>query len=435
MKIIENPETDRWKELVSRVAINSNAVELRVMEIISQVKRYGDSAVLSYSAKFDGVIPDSLFVDKEYLKSCEDLVSEDLKNAIEIAASNIEMFHKAQLPEDIDISTIPGVRCVRRSFPIERVGIYIPGGGAPLFSTVLMLAIPAKIAGCKEVVLFTPPDINGKINPVIAYTASRFGVSTIVRVGGAQAVAAMAYGTESIKKVDKIFGPGNQYVTTAKQLVSKDVAIDMAAGPSELMVIADKCANPVFVAADLLSQAEHGCDSQVVLLTNERELANSVINELISQRRKLSRKKEIESSLSRSLAIIFKTMQEVIDFANSYAPEHLIISTENPWSVSSEIRSAGSIFIGNYSPESLGDYASGTNHTLPTGGWARSASGLGTESFMHQITYQEITEEGLENLGNAVSIMAENESLDGHKNAVDIRMKEIRERRAGKQKQ
>ncbi|MHC1779963.1 MAG: histidinol dehydrogenase [Bacteroidales bacterium] len=426
MKIIENPKIERWEELTRRVAANSNTVELRVMEIISQVKRYGDSAVLSYSGKFDGVVPDSLILEKEYTESCKELIDEDLKNAIEIAAANIEKFHKAQLPKEIDIETIPGVRCIRRSFPIERVGIYIPGGGAPLFSTVLMLAIPAKIAGCKEVVLFTPPDLYGKVNPVIAYTAARFGVSTIVRAGGAQAIAAMAYGTESIKRVDKIFGPGNQYVTTAKQLVSKDVAIDMAAGPSELMVIADSSANPAFVAADLLSQAEHGLDSQVILLTKEKSIAKSIIDEVNIQKRGLPRKKEIESSLSGSMAIVFKSMADITDFANAYAPEHLIISTEEPWLVSSGIRAAGSIFIGNYSPESMGDYASGTNHTLPTGGWARSASGVGTESFMHQITYQEITEEGLENLGGAVSIMAGNESLNGHKNAVEIRLKKIR---------
>ena len=428
MKIIENPDRDSWSELAARVAANSNTVELRVMEIISQVKRYGDSAVLSYSGKFDGIVPDSLIVEKGYIESCKDLVPEDLKRAIESAAVNIERFHRAQLPKEIDLEVIPGVRCIRRSFPIERIGIYIPGGGAPLFSTVLMLAIPAKIAGCREVVLFTPPDLNGMVNPVIAYTASRFGINTIVRAGGAQAVAAMAYGTESVKKVNKIFGPGNQYVTTAKQLVSKDVAIDMAAGPSELMVIADSVANPAFVAADLLSQAEHGFDSQVILLTNEKSIAKRIVDEVNIQKKRLPRKKEIESSLSGSMAIIFNKMEDIIGFANEYAPEHLIISTEKPWSVSAEIRAAGSIFIGNYSPESMGDYASGTNHTLPTGGWARSSSGLGTESFMHQITYQEITEEGMSSLGETVSIMAANESLDGHKNAVEIRLKEIKRR-------
>jgi len=428
MKIIENPDRDSWSELATRVAANSNTVELRVMEIISQVKRYGDSAVLSYSGKFDGIVPDSLIVEKGYIESCKDLVPEDLKSAIESAAVNIERFHRAQLPKEIDFEVIPGVRCIRRSFPIERVGIYIPGGGAPLFSTVLMLAIPAKIAGCREIVLFTPPDLNGMVNPVIAYTASRFGINTIVRAGGAQAVAAMAYGTESVKKVNKIFGPGNQYVTTAKQLVSKDVAIDMAAGPSELMVIADSVANPAFVAADLLSQAEHGFDSQVILLTNEKSIAKRIVDEVNIQKKRLTRKKEIESSLSGSMAIIFNKMEDIIGFANEYAPEHLIISTEKPWSVSAEIRAAGSIFIGNYSPESMGDYASGTNHTLPTGGWARSSSGLGTESFMHQITYQEITEAGMSSLGETVSIMAANESLDGHKNAVEIRLKEIKRR-------
>lgn len=428
MKIIENPCRDSWSELATRVAANSNTVELRVMEIISQVKRYGDSAVLSYSGKFDGVIPDSLLVEKEYIESCKEQIGDELKNAIEIAAANIEKFHKAQMPKDIDMEIIPGVRCVRRSFPIGRVGIYIPGGGAPLFSTVLMLAIPAKIAGCREVVLFTPPDLNGMVNPVIAYTAARFGVNTIVRAGGAQAIAAMAYGTESIKKVNKIFGPGNQYVTTAKQLVSKDVAIDMAAGPSELMVIADSSSDPAFVAADLLSQAEHGPDSQVILLTNDKSLAKRVIEQVDIQKRGLPRKKEIESSLSGSIAIIFNKMEDIIGYANEYAPEHLIVSTEEPWSLSAEIRAAGSIFIGNYSPESVGDYASGTNHTLPTGGWARSASGLGTESFMHQITYQEVTIEGMNSLGETVSIMAANESLEGHKNAVEIRLKEIRRR-------
>ncbi len=425
MKIIKNPPFEEWEKLTLRAADNTHNIDKEVMEIIKQVRRCGDNALITYSEKFDRVALDSLFVEKEYLWSSKESVPGELREAISVAASNLEKFHRAQLPAEIDLVTYPGVRCLRRSFPIEKVGLYIPGGGAPLFSTVLMLLIPAQIAGCKEITLFTPPNADGTINPIIAYTASLLGVEKIVKVGGAQAIAAMAYGTDSIGKVDKIFGPGNQYVTTAKQIVSKDVAIDMPAGPSELMVIADSTAVPKYIAADLLSQAEHGIDSQVVLLTQDSNLLSKVLEELERQKEALPRRREIDSSLSQSFAILFDRADYMVGFANCYAPEHLIIATERPWELSKEIRAAGSIFIGNYSPESAGDYTSGTNHTLPTNGWAKSISGLGVESFMHQITYQELTKEGFKNLGQTISVMAKHESLQAHKNAVDIRLKDL----------
>ncbi len=426
MKIVEEPQRDQWAQLAGRPDELTESIEKRVSQILSDVRTNGDAALYDLTQKIDGVFLPSLFLDREYIDNSKNQIEQELKNAIDIAAENIERFHRAQVSVDIDIITTPGVRCIQRSLPIERVGLYIPGGSAPLFSTVLMLGIPAKIAGCREIVLFTPPSYDGKIPPVLAYTASRIGIDTIITVGGAQAVAAMAYGTESIKRVDKIFGPGNQYVTIAKQMVSKTVAIDMVAGPSELMVIADSSCDTDFIAADLLSQAEHGLDSQVILLVPEKSVAEKVIKSIQEQRVLLDRKREIEGSLMNSRVIIFKEMIDSIEFANLYAPEHLIIATQRPWEIADKIRAAGSIFIGEYSPESAGDYASGTNHTLPTGGWARSSGGLSLESFTHKITYQELTPQGLLNLGPHIATMAQNEQLQGHRNAVEIRLKRLK---------
>ncbi|PKO99500.1 MAG: histidinol dehydrogenase [Bacteroidetes bacterium HGW-Bacteroidetes-8] len=425
MKIIEEPQRGQWAQLAGRSTELTESIEKRVSGILSEVRTSGDIALYELTQKIDGVFLKSLYLDREFIDNSKNLIEQELKNAIDIAAENIERFHRAQVSVDIDIITTPGVRCIQRSLPIERVGLYIPGGSAPLFSTVLMLGIPAKIAGCREIVLFTPPSYDGKIPPVLAYTASRIGIDTIVTVGGAQAVAAMAYGTESIKRVDKIFGPGNQYVTIAKQMVSKTVAIDMVAGPSELMVIADSSCDAGFIAADLLSQAEHGLDSQVILLVPEKSVADKVMKSVQEQRVLLDRKREIEGSLMNSRVIIFKEISNSIEFANLYAPEHLIIATQMPWEIADKIRAAGSIFIGEYSPESAGDYASGTNHTLPTGGWARSSGGLSLESFTHKITYQELTPQGLLNLGPHIATMAQNEQLQGHRNAVEIRLKRI----------
>lgn len=425
MKIIEEPQRDQWEQLANRSTELTESIEKRVSGILSQVRTNGDIALYELTQKIDGVFLSSLYLDKEYINDCKNIIDQTLKNAIDIAAENIERFHRAQVSADIDIITTPGVRCIQRSLPIERVGLYIPGGSAPLFSTVLMLGIPAKIAGCSEIVLFTPPSFDGKIPPVLAYTASRIGIDTIVTVGGAQAVAAMAYGTESIKRVDKIFGPGNQYVTIAKQMVSKTVAIDMVAGPSELMIIADSDCDADFIASDLLSQAEHGLDSQVVLLVPKITIAEKVIRSMQVQKVALDRKREIEGSLMNSRVIIFSEISDSIAFANLYAPEHLIIATQRPWDIADKISAAGSIFIGEYSPESAGDYASGTNHTLPTGGWARSSGALSLESFTHKITYQELTPQGLLNLGPHIATMAQNEQLQGHRNAVEIRLKRL----------
>ncbi len=426
MKIYSEPDRLLWGDLIKRPSEEqSGRVYEEVREIIREVRENGDEALLSLTYKFDNVKLSTLFVDKKFISECGRLIDPDLKSAIETARLNIEKFHRAQLPKDIDIITFPGVRCMMRSLPIERVGLYIPGGTAPLFSTILMLAIPAMIAGCREIILFTPPDKGGVISPEIAYTASITGIDTIVMVGGAQAVAAMAYGTESIKRVDKIFGPGNQYVTAAKQLISNSVSIDLVAGPSELMVIADSSCDPDFVAADLLSQAEHGLDSQVILLCDSSKTADEIIDSLEIMQQEIGRETEIKGALSKSRVIILSSRDQIVEFANRYAPEHLIISAENPWEIADRIRAAGSVFIGNYSPESAGDYASGTNHTLPTGGWAVSSSGVTLDSFMHKISYQEISQEGILNLGPVIARMAEGESLYGHKRAADIRVEKI----------
>jgi len=424
MKIIEYPDFKDWKTLLSRPALDNSSLTETVTAVLNDIKSRGDVAVKEYELKFDKVQLDSLQVSEAELAEAETLVADELKNAIRLAKGNIEKFHAAQDHELPRIETMPGVTCWQKAMPIEKVGLYIPGGTAPLFSTVLMLAIPAKIAGCKEIVLCTPPAKNGKVHPAVLFAAKVAGVSKIFKIGGVQAIGSMAYGTESVPKVYKIFGPGNQYVTAAKQRVSlKDVAIDMPAGPSEVEVIADETANPSFVAADLLSQAEHGVDSQAVCITTSKDLAEKVLAEVDRQLQLLPRKEIAEKSVANSKIILVKNLDEVIDVTNEYAPEHLIISTANYMQIAERITNAGSIFLGHLTPESAGDYASGTNHTLPTNGYAKAYSGVNLDSFRKKITYQEITPNGLQLIGNAIEIMAENEQLFAHKNAVTLRMK------------
>ena len=424
MKKYKETKRDFWCEIARRPRKNETMIQDTVNSILEDVKKRGDEALFFYTKVLDGAKLDSFRVDKKTIRESGRFVDNKLKGAISLAVSNIEIFHKAQIVPELNIITIPGVNCIQRRLPIERVGIYIPGGSAPLFSSVLMLVIPAKLAGCKEIALFTPPDKQGEVNPSILFAADYLGIDEIYTLGGAQAIGAMAYGTEKIKKVDKIFGPGNSYVAYAKQAVCKDVAVDMFAGPSELMVIADENANPAYVAADLLSQAEHGSDSQVFLVASSDLVADKCIEEIEKQSVKLKRQKEITGTQENSISLVLEKRGDMIDFANIYAPEHLIINTIDPWSIANKINAAGSIFIGNYSPESAGDYASGTNHTLPTGGWAKSQGGLSLDSFTHTITYQEITREGLCSLGATIEQMASAEGLEAHKNAVTIRMEE-----------
>ena len=393
-------------------------------EIIEEVARKGDPAVRSYTMQFDGVDIDSLEVTAEEMRAASDQVGDGLKRAIEEAHWNILTFHKKQIRHQETIVTTAGVRCWQKPVPISRVGLYIPGGSAPLLSTVLMLGIPAKIAGCAEVVLCSPPDKDGKINPTILYIAELLGIDRVFRVGGVQAIAAMAHGTESIPAVNKIFGPGNQYVTMAKQIVSREtVAIDMPAGPSELAVAADATSNPAYIASDLLSQAEHGPDSQVLLVTDSGDLIGQVQAELKTQLEVLPRKKIATGALENSKLILLKDQEEMLDMVNMYAPEHLIIVTENYRELADRVVNAGSVFLGDYTPESAGDYASGTNHTLPTNGWAHAFSGVNMDSFYKKITFQEISRYGLHNIGDAVKTMAEAEELQAHSNAVSIRLK------------
>lgn len=425
MKKHVEPDRLIWKEIIKRPLQNNLVIERRVAQILERVRKDGDDALYSLTEEIDKVSLGSLFLAQSVIDSSAKQVSSQLKEAIEIAYSNIEKFHKAQMPQDIEVETMAGVKCMIKSFPIEKIGLYIPAGSAPLFSTVLMLGIPAAIAQCKDIIMFTPPTLNGGIDPAIAYAAKRVGITKIVTVGGAQAIAAMAYGTESIEKRDKIFGPGNSYVAAAKQQVSSGVAIDMVAGPSELMVIATSECEPAFVAADLLSQAEHGPDSQVLLVVNDIKIIDQVSKELESQLDTLSRKSIAKQALENSSSIIFKNFSDIIDFTNMYAPEHLIIATSNPWETASKIINAGSVFIGNYSPESAGDYASGTNHTLPTAGWAKSTGGVTLDSFMHKVTFQELTSQGLLSLSNTIITMAKQENLDAHANAVQIRVKKL----------
>jgi histidinol dehydrogenase len=424
MKIISNPPPEKWQKLVERPIICQSELIKIVEKIFSEISRKGDEAVLKFSRKFDYSEQVSFMVDLATIKESANNVSDELKKAIELARQNIEAFHASQQENIRKIETTPGVVCWRESRPIERVGIYIPGGSAPLFSTVLMLAVPAKIAGCQEVILCTPPDKNGKINPAILYTANLAGVTKIFAVGGIQAIGAMAFGTETIPKVDKIFGPGNQYVTAAKRLAQfHGTAIDMPAGPSEVLIIADASCEPSFVAADLLSQVEHGADSQAILLSNDRQIIKNVKTELDIQLANLPRKEIAAQALKNSRAILFETIDECVNFNNLYAPEHLILAVENAEIVSGNVTNAGSVFLGNFSCESAGDYASGTNHTLPTSACARAYSGVSLDSFVKKITFQQLTEKGIQNIGNAIEIMAETEGLFAHKNAVTIRLR------------
>ena len=398
-----------------------------VCEVLDKIKAEGDKAVIEYEERFDKVKLESLAVTDAEMKEAETLVPIELKVAILLAQRNIYTFHKKQKFEGKKVETMEGVTCWQKAVGIEKVGLYIPGGTAPLFSTVLMLAVPAKVAGCKEIVLCTPPNKEGKIHPAILYAAQVSGVSKIFKAGGVQAIGAMAYGTESVPKVYKIFGPGNQYVMAAKQQVSlHDVAIDMPAGPSEVEVIADETANPAFVAADLLSQAEHGVDSQVVLITTSEKLLNEVEYEVQRQLARLPRWEMAEKSLANSKLILVKDMEEAIAMTNEYAPEHLIIETSNYMELAEKVVNAGSVFLGSYTPESAGDYASGTNHTLPTNGYAKAYSGVSLDSFIRKITFQEINREGIQNIGPAIEVMAANEQLDAHKNAVSVRLASLK---------
>ena len=426
MILVDYPEKSKWAELLKRPVMNTEHLFDTVRDIIRTVRAEGDKAVLRYEEQFDKVQLETLEVTPQEFDEAETLVSQELKDAISLAARNIEAFHASQRFEPIEVETQPGVTCWQKSVPIERVGLYVPGGTAPLFSTVLMLAVPARIAGCREIVLCTPPARSGKVHPAVLVAARVAGVRRVFKAGGVQAIAAMAYGTESVPKVYKIFGPGNQYVTAAKQLVSlRDVAIDMPAGPSEVEVLADAKANPVFVAADLLSQAEHGVDSQAILVTTSKELQLAVQKEVERQLELLPRKDIASRSLESSKLIVVCDMDEALDMTNDYAPEHLIIETEDYAALAGRVTHAGSVFLGSLTPESAGDYASGTNHTLPTNGYAKAYSGVCLDSFVRKMTFQEIRPEGLRRIGPAIELMAANESLDGHKNAVTVRLAEL----------
>lgn len=425
IRIYENPPRRQWSELQQRNSSDDDRISERVGEIIGRVREEGDRALFELARQIDGVELATLRVSEQEIAEAASAVPDEVRQAIGKAIGNIRRFHEAQRPAPVDIETTEGVRCCQRAVPIRRVGLYIPGGNAPLFSTVLMLAVPASVAGCSEVVLCSPPNKQGGIAPVILYAASQCGVREIYKCGGAQAIAALAYGTETIARCDKIFGPGNRYVTQAKQAVGGSVcAIDMPAGPSEVMVIADDESNPQFVAADLLSQAEHGNDSQSILLCLSADFARRVDTATEEQYARLSRRQTISNSLNGSRIIVLEDLAQAVDFANGYAPEHLIIQTRRPWEIADRITAAGSVFVGDYSTESAGDYASGTNHTLPTSGWARSMSGVNLDSFMHKITFQELSREGLEALAPTITAMAAAEGLDAHAEAVRIRLKQ-----------
>jgi histidinol dehydrogenase len=422
MKTYKYPKIEEAKELLRRPEIESQVIREKVLSIINSVKTNGDKALHEFSQQFDSVRLNKLVITETEFDGLEKKISDKLESAINIARANIFKFHKAQEVDSPKIEIDEGITCWRKSVPIEKVGLYIPGGTSPLFSTLLMLGIPATIAGCREIVICTPPQKDGKIADSILYVAQLLGINKIFKVGGAQAIAAMAFGTETIPKVDKIFGPGNQWVTTAKQIINSfGVAIDMPAGPSEVLVIADDSANPKFVASDLLSQAEHGADSQVVLLSTSEQLIESVISEIDNFKRQLSRIEIVEKSLQKSAMILVRNLNEAIDISNQYAPEHLILSVENSEILAENVINAGSVFLGNYSPESAGDYASGTNHTLPTNGFASAYSGVSLYSFMKKITFQKLTKNGLSKIASAVETMAVTEGLDAHKLAVTIR--------------
>jgi histidinol dehydrogenase len=427
MKTFINPDKKEWPEILRRPLFDVSELYTKVQSVLNEIKKRGDEALREFTRKFDSVDIENFVVSKKEIDEAETLVADDLKQAILLASENIKKFHAAQKPELKKIETTPGVTCWQKAVPIEKVGLYIPGGTAPLFSTVLMLALPAQIAGCSEIVLCSPPNKEGKIHPAILYAAKVAGVTKIFRLGGIQAIGAMAFGSETVPKIYKIFGPGNQYVMTAKQLVSmNDVSIDMPAGPSEVLVVADETANPAFVASDLLSQAEHGIDSQVVLVADSEKIVNDVKHEIEIQLEQLPRKTIAEKALAHSIFIVLENKNESTNLINEYAPEHLIISTRNYDELAEKITNAGSVFLGNYTPESAGDYVSGTNHTLPTNAWARSYSGVNLDSFMKKITFQKISGEGLKKIGSAIETMAAAELLDAHKNAVTLRLKNLK---------
>lgn len=426
MKTIYNPARSEWETLCRRPNFLADEIDGTVKNIMREVRQNGDTALVDFALRFDKVALSSIRVAQSEIRECETLVSQTLKNAISVAAKNIETFHASQSQNHTHIETMPGVVCWRKNTPIQHVGLYIPGGSAPLFSTVLMLGIPAKIAGCKRIVLCTPCNADEKINPAILYTANFLGITEIYKIGGAQAIAAMAYGTQSIAKVDKIFGPGNRFVSKAKELAqSEGIAIDLPAGPSEVLVIADKNAPPDFVAADLLAQAEHGADSQVVLLTDNADTVENVKLSLQKQLKELPRNEIAKKALDNSFCVFLGNMDECVAFSNEYAPEHLILAINEAEKYSDAITNAGSVFLGNYTPESAGDYASGTNHTLPTNAYAKSYSGVSLDSFLKKITFQHITKQGLQNIGQTVEVMAEAEQLQAHKNAVTVRLNSI----------
>lgn len=423
MKVINNPDSENWKEICKRPEVARDELDVAVRNILSQVKTAGDRALINLTREFDRANISQVTVAEDEIRAAAATLDPQLKSAINTAAANIEKFHKDQRHDRNVIETMPGVRCWREAVPIDKVGIYIPGGSAPLFSTVLMLGIPGRLAGCREVILCTPPDKSGQVSAAVLFAAQTVGITNIFRVGGAQAIGAMAYGTESIPQVYKIFGPGNQFVTKAKQLISEEgIAIDMPAGPSEVLVVADEFADPVFIAADLLSQAEHGADSQVVLVVNENVDVDAVQEAITTQLAELPRKSIAEQSLGNSRIVRFASEATAMDFVNAYAPEHLILNTRNAAELAPKVINAGSVFLGAFTPESAGDYASGTNHTLPTNGYARAMAGVSLESFLKYITFQEITPAGLRVLGPVVETMAAAESLQGHKAAVTRRL-------------
>jgi histidinol dehydrogenase len=429
MNKIDNPKPDTWLEILKRPTKTIDDIEVTVKEIFKEVQKKGDEAVTKYTSIFDGIALENYEVSAQEIQEAINSISTELKDAIQLAKANIYKFHTAQKTDRISIETTEGVNCWQEKRPIQKIGLYIPGGTAPLFSTVLMLAVPAEIAGCKEIVLCSPPDKTGKINPAILYAANLCGVTKILKVGGIQAIAGMTFGTKSIPKVYKIFGPGNQFVTVAKQLATQfGVAIDMPAGPSELLVVADDTAVPAFVASDLLSQAEHGTDSQVVLVSTSKKLIDAVEKEVQIQVEALPRKEIAKKAIENSKLIYVKNDQIALDLINEYGPEHFIICSEFDDFYCNGVLNAGSVFIGNYTPESAGDYASGTNHTLPTNGYAKNYSGVNLDSFMKSMTFQKISEKGIQNIGKAIEVMAEAEGLQAHKNAVTLRLKSLEER-------
>jgi len=426
MQKIDNPERENWDKIVKRPTVQIDDVESTVTEVFNEVRSKGDIALGKYTSLFDGVQLDEIQVGDSEIQQANNVVGDSLKEAIDIAKNNILAFHSAQKTERVEVQTTPGVTCWQEKRPIEKVGLYIPGGTAPLFSTILMLAIPAQLAGCKEVILCTPPDKQGAVNPAILYTASLCGVKKIFKVGGIQAIAAMTFGTQTVPSVYKIFGPGNQFVTVAKQYATRyNVAIDMPAGPSELLVVADQSSNPEYIASDLLSQAEHGVDSQVILVSTDSNTIDKVQQAIEKQLEDLPRKAIASKAIENSRFIYFDNHESALEFINTYGPEHFIIASSNEQFYSDGVCNAGSVFIGKYTPESAGDYASGTNHTLPTNGYAKQYSGVNLDSFLKSITFQKISQQGIKNIGNAIELMAEAEGLFAHKNAVSIRLKDI----------